>query len=617
MTAKDNSENAISLCTEHNCEFDYYCESCEESLCMCCALTKHTGHRYGTVEQVIAWHKGEIKETNAAIEKIAKTITETREHIDKMKRNQSNELDEIDRDYEEQIRKLMERKEQAKAQVRDQASRKEEAFIAQQKELDIIQKELTGIRRLNEMLEKNSGKEMVFTEVKKQKRVIDDCMQEIDAKRRKIDSQLTQIDGSFVSTIDITPFKRSIFNPANCELLFPECLYVCRPVLANLYTRDSLGNLCAHCSDVDVDNEVCVELETTTGKVVHAKIEDDDDGSYKVTFTPRHIGKAKLTASINGQQVKGSPYDVTVNSDFGITTIDSNYIDRDSKQPWAIAIGRYGVWAVTDHHNHCVYLLNCYTPQQNYHHKNHQMFKKLGSQGNDDGQFQNPCGVAFDSKNNLYVVDGNNHRIQKFDTRGNYMLQFGNKGTGVGQLSNPRGITVHNGRVYVADSGNKRVAVFQTTSQFCHNIGEQLLGVPCDVTVSINTLLVAVYGQDCLNAFTLDGQSKGNFGTLHQSNKGTLLLYGQTSSKTDSIMYPYGLTTDLNGFVIVSETCSDHVEIFDKDGNLVKSLVVNTGNCQKRICPLGVDVSPEGQIWAVSAEQWSIQKLVQDNFPIH
>ena len=523
----------------------------------------------------------------------------------------------------------MERKEQAKAQVRDQASRKEEAFIAQQKELDIIQKELTGIRRLNEMLEKSSGKEMVLTEVKKQKRVIDDCIQEIDAKRRKIDSQLTQIDGSFISTIDITPFKRSIFNPANCELLFPECLYVNRPVSAILYTRDSLGNLCAHCSDVDVDNEVYVELETTTGKVVHAEIEDNDDGSYKATFTPRHIGKAKLAASINGQQVKGSPYDVTVNSNFGITKIDSNCIDGDSKQPWAIAIGRYGVWAVTDHHNHCVYLLNGYIPQQKYY-NTYQMFKKLGSQGNDDGQFQNPCGVVFDSKNNLYVVDGNNHRIQKFDMRGNYLLQFGNKGTEVGQLSNPRGITVHNGRVYVADSGNKRVAVFQTTGQFCHNIGEQLLGVPCDITVSINTLLVAVYGQDCLNAFTLDGQSKGNFGTLHQSksktNKGTLLLYGQTSSKTDSIMYPYGLTTDLNGFVIVSETCSDHVEIFDKDGNLVKSLALNNTHVHGSVisahsnshtwCPLGVDISPEGQIWAVLAERSSIQKLVQDNFPI-
>ena len=241
MAAKDEAHmhNAKPLCTEHNCELDYYCDSCEESLCMCCALTKHTGHCYGTVEQVVTKHKGEIQETNAVIEKIFNTITETHEHIIEMKRSQSNELDEINQHYEEQIRKLIERKEQAKAQFHDQVLKKEEAFIAQQKELEIIQKELTSIKKLNEMLGNSLGKEMNFTEVKRQKRVIDNCMQEIDAKRKKIDSQFTQIDGSFVSTIDSMPFRQSIFNPAQCELLFPESLYVNKPVIATLCMKDS------------------------------------------------------------------------------------------------------------------------------------------------------------------------------------------------------------------------------------------------------------------------------------------------------------------------------------------------------------------------------------------
>lgn len=611
MAAKDNGHNAKSLCTEHNCEFDYYCDSCEESLCMCCALTKHTGHRYGTVEQVVTKHKGEIQQTNVTIEKIANTITETHEHIIQTKRSQSDELDEIDRHYEEQIRNLMERKEQAKAQFRDQVSKKEEAFVAQQKELEIIQKELRSMKRLNKTLENSCGKEMDFTKVKKQKQVIYDCMQEIDAKQRQIDFQLTQIDGSFISTIDFMPFKQSIFNPAQCELLFPESLYNNSPVVATLCTKDSLGKLCAYCRDVDVD-DVCVELESFTGKVVRAKIENNYDGSYKANFTPQHMGKAKVVATINGQHVKGSPYYVSVNYDytkFNITNIDGSCIGGGSKQPWGIAIGGHGIWAITDNHNHCVYLLSRYTP---CHNNQYQIRKQFGSQGNGDGQFENPHGVAFDGNNNLYVVDGNNHRIQKFDTRGNYLLQFGNKGTGVGQLSNPRGISICNGRVYVADSGNKRVAVFLTTGWFCHNIGEQLLGVPCDVTVNNNTLLVAVYGQNYLNAFTLDGQSKGQFGTLDsRKNKSS---YPSTSKTDDSNIYPFGLTTDLNDHVILSETCSRYVEIFDRDGNLVKSFGPDLGSVQY---PLGVAVTPEGRIKVVSAHSQFIHKLVQDNFPIH
>ena len=37
--------------------------------------------------------------------------------------------------------------------------------------------------------------------------------------------------------------------------------------------------------------------------------------------------------------------------------------------------------------------------------------------GSKPGQFKAPHGVALDGEGNLYVVDGYNHRIQKFATR--------------------------------------------------------------------------------------------------------------------------------------------------------------------------------------------------------
>ena len=56
--------------------------------------------------------------------------------------------------------------------------------------------------------------------------------------------------------------------------------------------------------------------------------------------------------------------------------------------------------------------------------------------------------IAFVNENHLYVADAGNHRVQKFDVNGNYLLQFGGCGSGDGQLG---GITTHNGRVYVAE----------------------------------------------------------------------------------------------------------------------------------------------------------------------
>ena len=628
ITAKEDSQNAKPLCVEHNCELNYYCGSCEKSLCMCCALTKHSGHNYGTTEQMITRHKDGIRAMNAVLEKMTETITKMQEHVGTVMRNQSEELDKIDQHYDGQIRNLVEQKEKTKAQIRDHMSKKEEAVVAQQTELDVIQKEIQGIRRLNEMLEKISGKEVFSADVKKQKQLIDDCMQGVDTKRRKIDSQLTQIDDTLFSTIDFTPFKQSIFNPASCELVFPESLYVRKPITATLFTKDVQGNLCTHHSNEDIDSEVCVEIESITGKIVRAEVEDNNDGSYKVTFTPQHIGNAKLRASISGQQVKGSPYDVTVHCDYNqvsFARVSSNEIGGDSKQPWDIAIGKCGIWAVTDYHNHCIYFFNEF--QQKY--GNLRILKKLGSHGNGDGQFKNPRGIVFDSNNNLFVVDGNNHRIQKFDMRGNFLLQFGSKGAGAGQLSSPHGVALHNGRVYIADSGNKRISVFQTSGQFCHNIGEQLVGVPCDVTVSNNKLLVAVYGQNCLIAFTLDGQSKGNFCTLNSTIAKSNNLFSYNQKITNSNMFPYSLTSDLNGFVIVSGTYCQWIEVFDEGGKLVKSLGGRVGGQSAEFCgvhsnhsrnvvcyPLGVAVSLEGSIQVITADESSIQKLVQEDFPM-
>jgi tripartite motif-containing protein 71 len=46
---------------------------------------------------------------------------------------------------------------------------------------------------------------------------------------------------------------------------------------------------------------------------------------------------------------------------------------------------------------------------------------KWGSHGSSDGQFIAPIGIDVDSLDNVYVADFGNHRIQKFDSNGNFM----------------------------------------------------------------------------------------------------------------------------------------------------------------------------------------------------
>lgn len=86
---------------------------------------------------------------------------------------------------------------------------------------------------------------------------------------------------------------------------------------------------------------------------------------------------------------------------------------------------------------------------------------KWGSNGNGDGQFSFPSGLAVDSLGNVYVADTGNHRIQKFDASGNFLAKWGSEGNGDGQFSNPAGVAVDSlGNVYVADTGNHRIQKF-------------------------------------------------------------------------------------------------------------------------------------------------------------
>lgn len=107
-----------------------------------------------------------------------------------------------------------------------------------------------------------------------------------------------------------------------------------------------------------------------------------------------------------------------------------------------------------------------------------------GSYGTGNGQFNMPCFIACDSNNNVYVVDRGNCRVQKFSSNGTFITAWGtnngvpvggpldNEGHGDGDFFLPIGICVdEDDNVYVTDSSNNRVQVFTSSGQFIEKFG--------------------------------------------------------------------------------------------------------------------------------------------------
>ena len=82
--------------------------------------------------------------------------------------------------------------------------------------------------------------------------------------------------------------------------------------------------------------------------------------------------------------------------------------------------------------------------------------------------FNLPTDVAFGPTGEIYVSDGyGNARVVKYDADGQYVLQWGSRGTGPGEFGLPHNLAVDAaGRVYVTDRDNQRVQVFSADGEF-------------------------------------------------------------------------------------------------------------------------------------------------------
>ena len=257
---------------------------------------------------------------------------------------------------------------------------------------------------------------------------------------------------------------------------------------------------------------------------------------YRVTTTLRDYAKineenCQLITQYGGKKFK-CPYDVTFTTNDDVVMVDYTnreviVFDKNLKwirtfgqgsgdgklnHPFGVAVG-HNVIAVSEYDNHVV---KTFTLQGDY-------LSKFGSHGSGNGQFNNPQGLTFHSKGQLYVVDQGNHRVQVFDGNNKFLLKFGSKGSNPGQFQNPRCIALDSSdQVYVTDRGdvfsnNGGIVVFSDDGQFITKINCNspfticLTPDDCIITRDCNTLTVFSPTHQLITKFGTQGSQIGEF----------------------------------------------------------------------------------------------------------
>ena len=89
----------------------------------------------------------------------------------------------------------------------------------------------------------------------------------------------------------------------------------------------------------------------------------------------------------------------------------------------------------------------------------YQFVSAWGEKGGAPGQFNDPTGIAV-AGSEVFVSDSRNGRIQVFDLDGRFKRQFGMPGNELSKLGRPMNLTIYGNELYVAEYFNDRVQVF-------------------------------------------------------------------------------------------------------------------------------------------------------------
>ncbi len=167
-----------------------------------------------------------------------------------------------------------------------------------------------------------------------------------------------------------------------------------------------------------------------------------------------------------------------------------------------------------------------------------------------------PEGIAINSTGHVYVADGNNERVQVYDSAGVYQYTIGitgESGSDNAHFYLPTDVAVNaTGHVYVADPLNDRVQVFDNAGHYEYTIGS-------------TAIAVAVNGTGCLYA----AQYFVTHRVMVFDNAGKYQYsIGETDPGSDNAHFnsTTGVAVNSIGYVYVSDANNHRVQVFDNAG---------------------------------------------------
>ena len=320
----------------------------------------------------------------------------------------------------------------------------------------------------------------------------------------------------------------------------------------------------------------------------NVRIKEVSNGLYHIWYVPKRKENHLLSVYWRGLVVNVEEVRVSVNiRDYANIKEEVKVIDKygpNNEQlnyPHLMAKGP----------NNEVIVRNDFTSQLVIFDEQLQYSHVIGGRGNGNGKFRCITGIAVDNKGylQLYVADRSLHCIQKFTLNGQFVSQFGSKGTTEGQFNVPLGLVLSQSELlFVCDCYNHRIQVFKNEI-FSYTFGQRggesgCFNHPRDLTLNSNEdqLFITDGSNHRVQVFTPSGQF--------------LRIFGHFTNVPFKLQSPVGIYYTPDNHLLISSHNNHCVLVFEEDRRFV-SAIEGTYQGKKRFSnPCGVIMMDNGQI---------------------
>lgn len=222
-------------------------------------------------------------------------------------------------------------------------------------------------------------------------------------------------------------------------------------------------------------------------------------------------------------------------------------------------------------------------------------------EGNENHMFFSPRSVQVNDSGDIFVLDANNYRVQKYDKEGKYVLTIGRKGRGPGELLGCQNMDLDSqGNLVLFDFENSRVSIFSPDGKYIRTIKLGFPPIKGTVDSDNNIYIYYRHNLKLIHKYDPEGNHVTSFMDELEVDHPRLItninVSGQIAAFKDKIFlllpYPYAIR--------IFSTNGNKLNTISIKGDYPKQpFVAPDGTVIMNFCFTGLAISPDMHIYNV------------------